>query len=180
MVSVFAEARRSVGGPDLRHRIEHCGMIRRSDFPAIKEAGIILSFQPSFIVSEGSWIESRVGKTRLGEVYAIRRALEADIPVCGGSDSPIESPSVLAGMWGAVTRRGFTADQQLSAYDALSLYTSRAAYASFEEDTRGTIEAGKQADLVILDRDPRLVSPDEIRHIAVKMTMIGGEIIYGA
>ncbi len=178
-ISVFAEARRSIGGPDLRHRIEHCGMIRRSDFPAIKEAGIILSFQPSFIVSEGSWIESRVGKGRLEDVYAIRHALEADIPVCGGSDSPIESPSVLAGMWGAVTRRGFTADQRLSAYDALSLYTSRAAYASFEEDTRGTIEAGKQADLVILDRDPRLVSPDEIRDIAVKMTMIGGEIIYG-
>jgi predicted amidohydrolase YtcJ len=179
-VSVFAEARRQEGGPDLRHRIEHCGMIRRSDFPAIKEAGIILSFQPSFIVSEGGWIESRVGKGRLGDVYAIRRAIEAEIPVCGGSDSPIESPSVLAGVWGAVTRRGFAADQALSAYDALSLYTSRAAYASFEEDVRGTIEAGKRADLVVLDRDPRLVPPDEIRDIGVKMTIIGGEVIYGS
>jgi predicted amidohydrolase YtcJ len=178
-VSIFAEARRSIGGPALRHRIEHCGMIKPPDFPAIRDAGIILSFQPSFIVSEGPWIESRVGARRLGDVYAVRRAIEADVPVCGGSDSPIESPSVLAGVWGAVTRRGFTADQRLSAYDALSLYTSRAAYASFEEQTRGTVEAGKRADLVVLDRDPRGVSPDEIRDIRVKMTVIGGEVIYG-
>lgn len=177
-VALLAEARRSVGGPGLRHRIEHCGMIKHADFPAIRQAGIILSFQPSFIVSEGGWIESRVGAKRLGDVYAIRRAIEESIPVCGGSDSPIESPSVLAGVWGAVTRRGFTADQALSAYDALSLYTSRSAYASFEEDTRGTIEAGKRADLVVLDRDPRAVSPDEIRDIGVRMTIIGGQVIY--
>jgi predicted amidohydrolase YtcJ len=178
-VRIFAEARRAVGGPDLRHRIEHCGMIKRADFPAIREAGIILSFQPSFIVSEGAWIESRVGQARLGDVYAIRRALEAGIPVCGGSDSPIESPAVLAGVWGAVVRKGFTADQRLSPYEALSLYTSRAAYASFEEETRGTITKGKRADLVILEQDPRAVKPDEIRNIKVKMTMIGGEVRYG-
>ncbi|MBN2224188.1 MAG: amidohydrolase [Deltaproteobacteria bacterium] len=178
-VRIFLEARRSVNGPNLRHRIEHSGMIRRSDFSTIREAGIILSFQPSFIVSEGGWIESRVGKKRLGDVYAIRRALEQQIPICGGSDSPIESPSVLAGLWGAVTRRGFTADQRLTPFEALSLYTSRAAYASFDEGTRGTIQAGKRADLVVLDRDPRRVSPDEIRDINVKLTMIAGEIRYG-
>jgi len=177
--AIFAEAGRQIGGPPLRHRIEHCGMIRRSDFPVIRDAGIILSFQPSFIVSEGTWIESRVGKERLGDVYAVRRALDEDIPGCGGSDSPIESPSVMAGVWGAVTRHGFTADQALSAYDALSLYTNRAAYASFEENTRGTIEAGSRADLVVLDRDPRTVPPDEIKDVRVKMTMIGGDIVYG-
>jgi predicted amidohydrolase YtcJ len=176
---IFAEAGKSVGGPNLRHRIEHCGMIKRSDYSVIKEAGIILSFQPSFIVSEGSWIESRVGRERLGEVYAIRRALDHEIPICGGSDSPIESASVLAGIWGAVTRHGFTTDQAVTPYEALSLYTSRAAYASFEEDTRGKIQAGKRADLVVLDRDPRKVSPDEIRDITVKLTMIGGEVRYG-
>ncbi len=178
-VRIFAEARKNVGGPNLRHRIEHCGMIKRSDFSLIKKAGIILSFQPSFIVSEGAWIESRVGSERLGDVYAIRRALDREIPVCGGSDSPIESASVLAGVWGAVTRHGFTADQRLTPYEALSLYTSRAAYASFEEDTRGTIQAGRRADLVVLERDPRSVPPDEIRDIGVKLTMIGGEVRYG-
>ncbi len=177
-VRIFLEARQTVAGPNLRHRIEHCGMIKRSDFPMIKKAGIILSFQPSFIVSEGGWIESRVGPERLGDVYAIKRALDEQIPVSGGSDSPIESPSVMAGIWGAVTRRGFTADQRLSAYEALSLYTSRAAYASFEEDTRGIIKAGRRADLVVLDRDPRRVPPDEIKDIGVKLTMISGEIRY--
>ncbi len=178
-VRIFGEARQSVGGPNLRHRIEHCGMIRPSDFPLIKKAGVILSFQPSFIVSEGAWIESRVGAGRLGDVYAIKRAIDGQIPVCGGSDSPIESPSVTAGLWGAVTRHGFTADQRLSPYDALSLYTSRAAYASFTENERGIIRAGTRADLVVLDRDPRTIPAEEIRDIAVTMTMIGGEIRYG-
>jgi hypothetical protein len=177
-VRIFADARQAVGGPDLRHRIEHCGMIRHADFAAIKKAGIILSFQPSFIVSEGAWIESRVGKARLGDVYAIRRALDAGIPVCGGSDSPIESPNVLAGVWGAAVRKGFTTDQALSPYEALSLYTSRAAFASFEEQTRGTITKGKRADLVVLEHDPRAVKPDEIRSVTVKLTMIGGEVKY--
>jgi predicted amidohydrolase YtcJ len=177
-VRIFAEARRSVGGPDLRHRIEHCGMIKASDFPAIKGAGIILSFQPSFIVSEGSWIESRVGRARLTDVYAIRRAIETGIPVCGGSDSPIESPAVLAGVWGAVVRKGFTPDQSISPYDALSLYTSRAGYASFEEETRGTITKGRRADLVVLEHDPRAVNPNEIKDIKVRLTMVGGEVKY--
>jgi predicted amidohydrolase YtcJ len=179
-VRIFSEARRTLGGPDLRHRIEHCGMIKPSDFLEIKKAGIILSFQPSFIVSEGAWIESRVGGKRLRDVYAIRRAIETGIPVCGGSDSPVESPSVLAGVWGAVVREGFTSDQRVSPYEALSLYTSRAAFASFDEGTRGTIAKGKRADLVVLERDPRMVKPDEIRNIRVMLTMIGGEVKYAA
>jgi hypothetical protein len=155
-------------------------MIKPSDFLEIKKAGIILSFQPSFIVSEGAWIESRVGGKRLRDVYAIRRAIETGIPVCGGSDSPVESPSVLAGVWGAVVREGFTSDQRVSPYEALSLYTSRAAFASFDEGTRGTIAKGKRADLVVLERDPRMVKPDEIRNIRVMLTMILGEVKYAA
>ena len=179
VVRIFLEAERTIGGPGLRHRLEHCGMIDPADFAVIKQAGLILSFQPSFIVSEGAWIESRVGPRRLGNVYPIRRAIDAGIPVSGGSDSPIEVPDVMAGVWGAVTRHGFTADQAITPYEALSLYTSRAAYASFSEDTRGTITAGKRADLVVLDRDPRAVPPEEIKDIKVRLTMIGGEIKYG-
>jgi predicted amidohydrolase YtcJ len=178
VAGMFLAAKRTIGGPDLRHRIEHCGMISPDDWGTIREAGIILSFQPSFIVSEGAWIESRVGKGRLGRVYPIRTAIDRMVPVSGGSDSPIETPDVMAGIWGAVTRHGFTADQRISAYEALSLYTSRAAWASFDEATTGTITKGKRADLVVLDRDPRAAPPDEIKDIRVMLTMIGGEIRY--
>ncbi len=123
VAGMFKEARDKFGGPDLRHRIEHCGMINPQDFKTIKDAGIMLSFQPSFIVSEGAWMESRVGKRRLGNVYPIRRAIDAGIPVCGGSDSPIEVPDVMAGVWGTVVREGFTKDQAITAVrGALALH----------------------------------------------------------
>ncbi len=69
--------------------------------------------------------------------------------------------------------------EHISPLEALRMYTDYAAYASFEEDTRGTIQAGRRADLVVLERDPRSVPPDEIRDIGVKLTMIGGEVRYG-
>jgi len=105
--------------------------------------------------------------------------MEYGIPVCGGSDSPIEDPSVLTGIWAAVVREGFTADQALTPFEAVSLYTKWAAYASFEEDVKGTISPGKVADFVALDRNPMEVKPGEIRDIEVKMTIIGGEVVWG-
>ncbi len=166
-----------VGKTKLRHRIEHAGMINPEDYKAIKEGGTICSFQPSFIASEGSWIETRVGG-RLNRVYPIRSILDYGIPVCGGSDSPIEDPSVLTGIWAAVVREGFTADQALSPYEAVSLYTRMAAYASFEEEVKGTISKGKLADFVLLNKNPMDVRPDEIRDIGVRMTIIGGEVAW--
>ncbi|MBN1574046.1 MAG: amidohydrolase [Deltaproteobacteria bacterium] len=182
LAKIYRDAHKEVeiggGKTTLRHRIEHAGMINPEDYGAIKEGGAICSFQPSFIASEGSWIESRVGG-RLNRVYPIRSILDYGIPVCGGSDSPIEDPSVLTGIWAAVVREGFTADQSLSPFEAVSLYTRMAAYASFVEDARGTISKGKLADFVLLDKNPMDVRPNEIRDIEVKMTIIGGETVRG-
>jgi len=177
LVKVFLEAKSKYGDKGLRHRIEHAGMINPKDYIGIKEAGLICSVQPSFIVSEGSWIRSRIG-ARIKDVYPLRSIIDGDIPICGGSDTPVEEPDVLSGVWGMVKREGFTKDQTLTPFEALSLYTSRAAYASFDEDTRGTISVGKLADLTLLDNNPLNVSTDEIRNIRVLKTIIGGEVVW--
>lgn len=177
MVDIFIDAQKTYGKKGLRHRIEHAGMIAPELFPKIREAGLILSFQPSFIVSEGSWMKTRVGE-RLGRVYPIRSAIDEEIPVCGGSDSPIEEPNVLEGVWGTVIRDGFTTDQALSVFEALSLYTSRAAFASFQEGVRGTVTTGFPADLVVLDKNPLTTPPELLRDIQVMRTVIGGETVW--
>jgi predicted amidohydrolase YtcJ len=177
MVDIFLKAREKFGKKGLRHRIEHAGMIAPELFPKIRDAELILSFQPSFIVSEGSWMKTRVGD-RLGRVYPIRSAIDAGIPVCGGSDSPIEEPNVMAGVWGTVVREGFTSDQALSVFEALSLYTRRAAFASFQEGARGTISPGLPADLVVLDRNPLTTKPSALRDIKVMKTVIDGETVW--
>lgn len=177
MVDIFLEAQKSLGKKGLRHRIEHAGMIAPELFSKIREAELILSFQPSFIVSEGSWMKTRVGE-RLSRVYPIRSAIDGGIPVCGGSDSPIEDPNVMAGVWGTVIRDGFTADQALSVFEALSLYTRWAAFASFQEGLRGTITPGLPADLVVLDKNPLTVPPESLRDILVMRTVIGGETVW--
>ena len=177
LARIFLAANSEIGKKDLRHRIEHAGMINPEDYEVLKEAGTICSFQPSFIASEGSWIETRVGD-RLGRVYPIKSIMDYGIPVCGGSDSPIEDPNVLNGVWAAVVREGFTSDQSLTPFEAVSLYTKWAAYASFEEDQKGTIAPGKVADFVVLNKNPMMVKPDEIRDIEVEMTIIGGEVVW--
>ncbi len=174
---IFLEAVQKYGHKPLNHRIEHCSMIQPDTIDVIKKAGVMCSVQPSFIVSEGSWIRDRVGD-RVSNVYPMRTLLDQKIPLCGGSDAPIEVPEPLKGIWGAVVRDGFTEDQALTPYEALSLYTSRAAAASFEEEARGTITPGKLADLVILEKNPLTVPAAEIQEIKVQVTMIDGNIHY--
>jgi predicted amidohydrolase YtcJ len=177
LATLFLDAQKARGKRDLRHRIEHAGMIDPGDYQKLKDAGVICSVQPSFIVSEGSWIKTRVGD-RLGRVYPLRSLLDHGVQLCAGSDPPVEEPHVLSGIWGTVVREGFTGDQSITPFDAISLYTREAAYASFTEETRGTITAGKAADLVLLENNPLTVTPESIRDIAVRMTMIGGQVRY--
>jgi len=175
VAQIFLNAALKYGHKPLYHRIEHCSMIQPRTVKVLKNAGIVCSMQPSFIVSEGSWIRDRVGD-RVNMVYPMRTLMDQGIRMCGGSDTPVEVSEPLKGIWGAVVREGFTGDQSLSPYEAISLYTSQAAAASFEEDTKGTITPGKLADLVVLDKNPLSVPPEEIQYLKVKLTMIDGKI----
>jgi len=174
---VFMEAVIKYGHKPLYHRIEHCSMVHPDTLKIIKNAGVVCSMQPSFIVSEGIWIKDRVGE-RVGTVYPMKTLMEQGISLCGGSDAPIEVPEPLKGIWGAVVREGFTTDQRLTPYEAISLYTSLATKDTFEERQRGTITPGKQADLIVLGKNPLAVPAAEIQGIKVQLTMIDGKIHY--
>ena len=105
--------------------------------------------------------------------------------VAGGSDAPVVSYNPFLGMYAAVTRRTQTgrvlgSEEKVTVEEAIRLFTINAAYSTFEEDLKGSIEVGKLADMIVLDRDILTIPPEEIKEIRVLMTMIGGEVVYKA
>jgi len=161
---------------DHRHRIEHASVLDEDLISRMKRANVIASVQPHFVVSD-FWVVDRVGANRTRWVYPFRSLVDEGITVTGGSDYPVEPMDPLLGIWAAVARGAFP-EEQLTVDEALQLYTSNAAFASFEDSAKGSIERGKLADLVILSRDPHEVSPEDIKDIVVEMTILGGKVVY--
>ena len=157
----------------MRHRIEHYELPDEETLRLTKDAGLIASCQPNFI---GQWsgpgdvYETRLGMDRLRRNNPFRRIAGLDIPLCFGSDGMPYGP--LYGIHWAVN--GYFEDQRLSPEDAFRAYSASGAYASFEEDRKGTLETGKVADFVILDGNP-FRDPDRIRECKVRETWIGGQ-----
>jgi len=161
-----------------RHRIEHASMLTDDIIRDIKELGLIASCQPPFIISDCSFLEARVGKERFEHVYPFKSIIDAGIILAAGSDSPVEDPDPILGLHAMVTREGYGPQECVSINDALKTYTINGAYAAFEEDVKGSIEVGKLADLVILNRNPLEISKDEIRNLEVVETIIRGKTVY--
>jgi len=161
---------------DHRHRIEHCSVLNARLIKRMKRLGLIASIQPHFVFSD-FWVADRVGDTRARWVYPFKTLLKEGLIVCSGSDCPVEPISPILGVWAATTRKGHL-EERLTVEEALKTYTLNAAYASFDENKRGTIEAGKLADLTMLSDDPLIVSADGIKQITVDMTIVGGKIVY--
>jgi predicted amidohydrolase YtcJ len=186
VLSLFEEIR-AVNPPwDRRFRIEHAQHVRAGDVVRFKNANVIVSAQPYHAIDDGVWAESRVGKERLKTTYAFKTFSDAGVCVCFGSDWTVAPLNVIAGLHAAVTRstldgknpQGWIPGQRLSVGEALRCYTINNAYAAFEEKEKGTIAAGKLADLVVLDRDPFLVEPGALRSVGVDLTMVGGRVVY--
>ncbi len=171
---------------DARFRIEHAQVLEASDIPRFHSLGIIPSMQPTHCTSDMYWAEDRVGPKRVKGAYAWRSLLDQGSIIPAGSDFPVESPNPLAGFYAAITRQdkagwpdgGWYADQRMTREEALKAFTIWAAYASFEESIRGTIEEGKLADFTILSADIMKIDPKKILDTHVEMTIIGGEVIY--
>jgi predicted amidohydrolase YtcJ len=159
-----------------RHRIEHCSVLSPRLIKRMKRLGLIASVQPHFIVSD-FWVVDRVGVKRARWVYPFKTLMREGVVVASGSDCPVEPINPLLGIWAAVARKGFK-EESLTVEEALRTYTLNAAYTSFDEGKRGTIEVGKLADLTVLSEDPFKVEPDQIRHISVEMTIVSGKIVY--
>lgn len=163
-------------GKDVRHRIEHASLVRPSTMDIIKDNGILCSVQPRFAYSD-FWIRRRVGDRRFGWAYPFKTMVKKGIMLSGSSDAPVEPIEPMEGVW-AATSSHINPEERLNVYEAIKLYTVNASYFSFEEEERGTLSEGKVADIVVLDRDPFRISPDEVREVKVVMVIVGGKVVY--
>jgi hypothetical protein len=169
-----------------RFRIEHAQLVHPDDIPRFEALGVLPSMQPTHCTSDMRWFEDRVGAKRLKGAYAWRSLIDSGVPIPGGSDFPVESENPLYGFYSAITRQnhrgepvgGWLPGQRMTRTEALKSMTIWAAYASFEEDWRGSLEPGKVADFVVLDHDIMTCKPGEILITEVVRTVIGGETVY--
>ncbi len=163
---------------DHRHRLEHASILDPEMIADGKRLGLVVSSQPLFIHSEKLWLHKRFGPKRSKWIYPYRSLIDSGVVLAGASDAPVESADVLHAIQCCVTREGFETQEGLSAAEAVRLYTINAAYAQFEEAIKGSITPGKRADLVLLEKNPVRVAPEEISKIRVLETIVGGKTIY--
>ena len=190
-IDVLIAALRETAGAEIagrRYRIEHFQHPSRAAIEAAAASGIIASMQPYHAIDDGRWAEKRIGPERIKTTYPFRSILDAGGHLTFGSDWPVAPLSPLEGVYAAVTRRtidgahpdGWQPQEKITVEEALTAYTAANAYAGFEEDRAGTLEAGKRADFVVLSDDPRAVDPVALRDIKVLATIIGGEAVFRA
>jgi predicted amidohydrolase YtcJ len=160
------------------HRIEHASTLTPDTIADIAELGIILACQPAFINSEVTWLEKRVGPDRLKRTYAFKSMLDSGIVLAGASDAPIESVHVFKAIQACVTRRGLVPSERISVLDALRVFTMNSAIAINQENVKGSLEPGKLADFIIINKDPLRVPQDELETILVKETYHRGLRIF--
>ncbi|NND79336.1 MAG: amidohydrolase [Maribacter sp.] len=174
------------GKKDRRLRIEHAQHLAPEDIKRFANMGIIASVQPYHAIDDGRWAEALIGPTRMKTTYAFNSLLHANATLVFGSDWPVAPASPLKGIYAAVTRRtldnknpnGWVPNQKITVEQALFAYTRDAAFASYDEDIKGTLEVGKIADFVVLSENITKVDPREIINIQVLATYVGGKKVY--
>ena len=175
-------------GADLRWRIEHTQMLHPDDIDRVAGSGLIPSMQPSHAIGDLHFAPARVGIDRLRGAYAWASLLKAGAPLAGGSDAPVEFGSPLIEFYAAVARRdlsgfsgeGWHPEEALTRQQALALFTTGPAYAAFQEQDLGTIEAGKIADFTVFDADLMTIPEQQILKARPVMTVVGGEVVWQA
>jgi len=158
----YEHAFETIGGRNLRHRIEHSQIVHPDDIPRFKELNIIASMQPTHATSDKNMAEDRLGKARMKGAYAWQTFEKQGTIIAAGSDFPVELADPFFGLHAAVTRQdrdnhpegGWYAHEKLSLEQALRAFTLDAAYAAGQEQILGTLEPGKWADFIVLDHDP--------------------------
>ena len=186
VLDVLEECRKRGWGKDLRHRIEHVQLLHPDDLPRLAQLRVIASMQPIHATSDMEMADRYWGeRSRWG--YAWRSLLEKGTVLAFGSDCPVESLNPLEGIHAAVTRRrldgspgprGWYPQERLTVHEAVWAYTWGAAYASGEEDIKGSLTPGKLADLVVLSRDIFAINPMAIPQTEVEATVFDGQIVY--
>lgn len=170
---------------DRRFRIEHAQHVRFQDIPLFRQTGVIASVQPYHCIDDGVWAEKRIAD-RIKYTYPFATFLDFGVKLSFGTDWPVAPLNPLLGIYAAVTRRtlddknpdGWVPEQKICVEDAIKCYTINSAYASFEENIKGSIEVGKLADLIVLSEDILMIDPVRIKDVTVEMTVFDGKIIF--
>jgi predicted amidohydrolase YtcJ len=178
--------RRKVAEP--RWRVEHAQIVQPVDIPRFSALGVLPSMQPSHAIGDLHFAVNRLGVDRLAGAYAWRSFIQAGSIIAGGSDAPVERGEPMIEFYAAVARKdlkgysgeGWHPEQALSRDEALRMFTLWPAYAAFQEQSRGTIEPGKRADLTVLSRDIMRIPEAEILATRCEMTIVAGEVVYQA
>ncbi|KAI0045278.1 hypothetical protein FA95DRAFT_1583421 [Auriscalpium vulgare] len=190
VIDAFESALQGINVTALRPRLEHAQIIRHSDMDRLARLGVIASVQPTHAISDMYFGEDRLGPERVKLLYAFRDIIDHGARITLGSDAPVENLNPLSGFFAAVTRvapdgtsphgpEGWFPEQRLTREEALKGMTLDSAYASFTEDTLGSLTPGKRADYVVLSKDIMTVPPLEILSSRILATAIDGRPVYG-
>lgn len=180
-------AKHTDSNKDHRFRIEHAQHLALDDIPRFQQLGVIASMQSIHMSSDRPWAIDRLGLQRIQDgAYVWQKLLQSGAVVVNGTDSPVEPINPFANFYAAITRKtlagepeqGYEAEQKMSRLQALTSMTQAAAYAAFEEDTKGSISVGKLADFAVLSQDIMQVAPADILRTKALMTIVGGKTVY--
>jgi hypothetical protein len=187
VLNAVEKAEKKYGQKNLRYRIEHAQVIKPEDIKRFKELGVIASMQPTHCTTDMRFCEQRIGRERSKYAYAWKSLLDSGARLAFGSDWPVEPLDPRRGLYSAVTRKniehdfpegGWFPEQKLRLAEAIEGFTSGSAYASFEENLKGTLEPGKLADLTVYGLDIFNRPPKDILIAPVVYTIVGGKIVY--
>lgn len=172
-----------------RHRIEHAQVLHPDDIPRFGRLGVIASMEPPHAMEDKAWAQDRLGPERILGAYAWRSLRESGARLTFNSDNPGSDHDIFYGLHSAIARQdktlepegGWYAEQAMNADEAIRAYTTWSAYASFRDEMTGVIEAGRWADLTVMDIDPFVLSEEsrsDLLHGRILMTIVGGRIVY--
>jgi predicted amidohydrolase YtcJ len=186
ILDMYQRLEQENGPRDRRLRIEHAQHLTAQDIPRFAELHVIASMQPYHAIDDGRWAEKRLGAERIRYAYDFKSLLDSGAMLAFGSDWPVAPLEPLMGIYAAVTRRtldgknpnGWVPEQKITVAQAVHAYTVGAAYAQFDEKEKGSLEAGKLADMAVLSRDIFHIDPVQIEDTRVDLTILGGQVIY--
>jgi predicted amidohydrolase YtcJ len=186
VLGLYENAAAHNGMRDRRFRIEHAQHLQSVDVASFGKQAVIASMQPYHAIDDGRWAEKRIGHERAKGAYVFHSLLDAGVTLAFGSDWPVAPMDPLLGIYAAVTRRtldgkhpeGWIPEQKIGVAEAIRAFTLGPAYASFDENIKGSIEPGKVADMVVLSDDILAIRPDRLDSVSVDMTIFDGHIIY--
>jgi predicted amidohydrolase YtcJ len=188
ILDLYTKVVKAHGESDRRFRIEHAQHMAAKDFDRFARLHVIASVQPYHAIDDGRWAEERIGHDRSSRTYAFRTFLDHGVRLALGTDWNVAPLNPMLTIYAAVTRAtldgknpgGWFPEQKLTLAETIEAYTLGSAYAEFQETDKGSITAGKLADMVLLSDDIFAIAPAKIRDVNVMTTIVGGKMVWDA